>query len=214
MTIIIKTCGLSTPESVNTAIRNGVDMIGFNFFDRSPRYVPYDTARALASQVTGETTRVGLIVDFSDQEIAALMSEVPLDMLQLHGRETPDRVSRIRKMCGRPVMKALPVATSSDLACASAYRDVVDYFLFDAKPPKGSDRPGGNAVSFDWTLMRAYEPGVPWLLAGGLNLDNVVTAIKASGAPGVDLASGIESRPGVKDDGLIRSFIQAVRRVQ
>jgi len=210
--ITVKTCGLSTVESVKTAVQNGADMIGLNFFPRSPRYVNHETARALATQVSGDVTRVGLVVDPSNEEISDLLAAVPLDMLQLHGKESPERTSVIRKTFNLPVMKVLPVATASDLVVADNYKDVADLFLFDAKPPKGADRPGGNAVSFDWTLMKAYDLDLPWLLAGGLTPVNVADAIKISGARGVDAASGIESRPGVKDEGLIRSFIHAARQ--
>jgi phosphoribosylanthranilate isomerase len=209
----IKICGLSTSSSVDVAVRAGADLVGFVFFPRSPRFVTNATARELASQIAGDVVRTGLIVDASNTEIAEILDQVPLDLLQLHGKETPARAAEIRSLFNLPVMKALPVAEAADLTVADDYRDVVDRFLFDAKPPKSADRPGGNAVTFDWTLMQDIQIDTPWLLAGGLTLDNVAEALKISGARGVDLSSGVESAPGVKDEGLIRSFIHAVRSV-
>ena len=213
MSTEIKICGLSTSSSVDVAVRAGADLVGFVFFPRSPRFVTNATARELASQIAGDVVRTGLIVDASNTEIAEILDQEPLDLLQLHGKETPARAAEIRSLFNLPVMKALPVAEAADLTVADDYRDVVDRFLFDAKPPKSADRPGGNAVTFDWTLMQDIQIDTPWLLAGGLTLDNVAEALKISGARGVDLSSGVESAPGVKDEGLIRSFIHAVRSV-
>lgn len=211
MSIDIKICGLSTPTSVDTVVRSGANMVGFNFFSRSPRFVEMDVARELVNQVPSGVDKVGLVVDFTNTDIANILAQVPLTMLQLHGKETPERVAEIRKTFNIPVMKVLPVAEASDLSVIADYADIVDCFLFDTKPPKDADRPGGNAISFDWTLMQGVKVGKPWLLAGGLGPDNVAEAIKISGTRGVDVASGVESDPGVKNDGLIRSFIHAVR---
>ena len=211
MSTQIKICGLSTPTSLDVAVRSGADMVGFNFFARSPRFVKNDVARELANQVSGEVVRTGLVVDASNADITHILAQVPLDMLQLHGTETPQRVAEIRATFNLPIMKVLSITDASDLMATTDYLDVVDHFLFDAKPPKGADRPGGNAVSFDWTLMQGITMPKPWLLAGGLTPDNVVHAMKTSGARGVDVSSGIESQPGAKDDGLIRSFIHAAR---
>ena len=213
MSTEIKICGLSTPATVDVAVRAGADMVGFMFFPRSPRFVTNAVARELATQVSGDAIRTGVIVDASNTDIADILAEVPLDLLQLHGKETPTRVAEIRKTFELPVMKVLAIAELSDLSAIDDYVDVADRFLFESKPPKGADRPGGNAVTFDWALMQGVDLNQPWLLAGGLNLDNVAEALKISGARGVDLSSGVESAPGVKDEGLIRSFIHAVRTI-
>jgi phosphoribosylanthranilate isomerase len=213
MSIETKICGLSTSASVDAAVRAGADMLGFNFFPRSPRFVKNDVAHELANQVSGNVIRTGLVVDFTNAEIAEILARVPLDLIQLHGSETPERAAEIRSIFKLPVMKVLAVSEAADLARTADYSDVVDRFLFDAKPPKGADRPGGNAVTFDWTLLQGLQIDKPWLLAGGLTPENVAEAVKISGTRGVDVSSGIESAPGVKDDGLIRSFIHAVRSV-
>ncbi len=211
MSMTVKICGLKTPDSLDTVVKNGAQMAGFNFFPRSPRFVDYELARVLTTQVAGNITRVGLVVDFSDEELDVLVKEVPLDMLQLHGKETPERVAAIRKAFSLPVMKVLSVSEAGDLEAVSAYRPVTDWFMFDAKPPQGSERPGGNAVIFDWTILQGFNPGAPWLLAGGLTPENVADSIRISGTPGVDVASGVESSPGEKDQGRIRAFIHAAR---
>ncbi len=207
----IKICGLSTPASVDAAVRHGANFLGFNFFPRSPRFVQNHVARELAKQVPGSVIRTGLFVDDSNDYIGGVLADVPLDLIQLHGKETPQRAAEIRKTFNLPVMKVLPVAEASDLVPAASYEDVVDRFMFDTKPPKGADRPGGNAISFDWTLLQGLDLHKPWMLAGGLTPDNVGEALKISGTRAVDVSSGVESAPGVKDDSLIRSFIHAVR---
>jgi len=211
MTILVKICGLSTAETVDAAVEAGADLIGFNFFPKSPRYVAPATAGALAARVPESVVSVGLFVEPDDGTLASTLEVAALDMIQLHGHETPERTRQVRERFGLPVMKVLGIETAADLAGADAYASVADRLLLDAKPPKGADRPGGNAVTFDWTLLQGWSAPLPWLLAGGLTVDNVADAIRVSGAGGVDLSSGVESAPGVKDIGKIRAFIDAAK---
>lgn len=213
MAIDAKICGLSTPESVATAIEHGAKLIGLNFFAKSPRSVTPAVAGALSRPVEGRVTRVGLIVDASDDEIAAILADCPLDMLQLHGKETPERVAAIRAKFALPVMKVLSVAAAADIAGARAYEDVADRLLFDAKPPKtmANALPGGNAISFDWALLAGQSFKKPWMLAGGLTAENLAEAVQTSGARAVDTASGVEDRPGVKNLQKIKDFLGVAR---
>jgi phosphoribosylanthranilate isomerase len=207
----VKICGLTDPLEAAAAAKAGADYIGLNFFPRSPRYVDFPKAAALSAVLPPEVTKVALVVDADDATLDALMSEVPLDMLQLHGAESPARVAEIRARSGLPVMKVLGIATAEDVAKADIYTAVADQLLIDAKPPPGADRPGGNAVAFDWSLIAGRDWGLPWLLAGGLTPENVARAIQLTGATQVDVASGVESAPGVKDTAKIRAFIDAAR---
>lgn len=213
MAIDAKICGLSTPESVATAIEHGAKLIGLNFFAKSPRSVTPAVAGALSRPVEGRVTRVGLIVDASDDEIAAILADCPLDMLQLHGKETPERVAAIRAKFALPVMKVLSVAAAADITRARAYEDVADRLLFDAKPPKtmANALPGGNAISFDWALLAGQSFKKPWMLAGGLTAENLAEAVQTSGARAVDTASGVEDRPGVKNLQKIKDFLGVAR---
>ena len=211
MSIQVKICGLTTADSVDASVAAGADMIGLNFFPKSPRYAAPDTARGLAARVPERVLTVGLFVDPSDDELADMLAHVPLDVIQLHGHEEPARAAHVRDQFGKVVMKVIGVSTTEDLASASRYKGAADRLLLDAKPPKGADRPGGNAMSFDWGLLAGWQAPLPWLLAGGLRPDNVAEAIAATGAPGVDVASGVESAPGVKDAALIETFIAAAR---
>lgn len=213
MAIDAKICGLSTPESVATAIEHGAKLIGLNFFAKSPRSVTPAVAGALSRPVEGRVTRVGLIVDASDDEIAAILADCPLDMLQLHGKETPERVAAIRAKFALPVMKVLSVAAAADIAGARAYEDVADRLLFDAKPPKtmANALPGGNAISFDWALLAGQSFKKPWMLAGGLTAENLAEAVQTSGARAIDTASGVEDRPGVKNLQKIKDFLGVAR---
>jgi len=207
--IRVKICGLSTPEAVAAAVEAGAAYVGFVFFPKSPRNVSLDLARDLAVEVPPGVAKVALTVDADDALIRALAARVPLDMIQLHGHETPDRVREVRAMTGLPVMKALGIADKADLAAIDDYAGVADQILIDAKPPKDGVLPGGNGLAFDWRLISNRRWAGPWMLAGGLTPDNVAEAIALTGARQVDVSSGVESAPGVKDLDLIRAFIRA-----
>ncbi len=211
--IRVKICGLSTPETIAVAADAGATYVGFVFFAKSPRYVTIDAARELALGVPDGIAKVALVVDATNEFLDELTSKVPLDVLQLHGRETPARVSEIKARYGLPVMKAVGVADADDLPALAEYEAVADQLLVDTKAPKSSDRPGGNALTFDWGLIAGRTWTKPWMLAGGLTADNVAEAIKITGARQVDLSSAVESAPGVKDPGLIRAFIAAAQAV-
>ncbi|MEQ8804920.1 MAG: phosphoribosylanthranilate isomerase [Rhodospirillales bacterium] len=207
----VKICGLKTAEAVDAAVNAGADMVGFVFFKKTPRYVTPAVAGGLAMRVPVGVLKVGLTVDATNDELAAITGNGAVDILQLHGSETPERAAEVRRKFGLPVMKALPIAGPGDVEAARAYEGVADRLLFDAKPPSGAERPGGNALAFDWGLLAGTRWNVPWLLAGGLSADNVQAAIRVSGAPGVDVSSGVETAPGVKDAGLIAAFIKAAK---
>ncbi len=211
MSSTIKICGLSTLETLDAALDAGADVVGFVFFEKSPRFVGLDHARALASQARGQASIVALSVDPSDNMLAAIVRAVAPDLLQLHGSESPERVGEIRRIFGIPIIKAIGVAQADDFSRASAYADAADWLLLDAKPPKGAILPGGNGAPFDWNLARGFAPAKLWLLSGGLDADNVAQAIALSGARGVDVSSGVESAPGVKDVAKIAAFIQRAR---
>ncbi len=206
----VKICGLNDAAGYDAAQQAGADYIGFVFYPPSPRAVTPVQAAALAAR-GGAARRVGLLVDAGDDEIATILAAVPLDVLQLHGAETPARAAQLRQRFGLPVMKALGIAEAADLAQLADYAPVVDMFLLDAKPPPGATLPGGNAASFDWGLLAGQAISRPWLLAGGLTPDHVAEAIARSGAPGVDVPSGVERARGVKDPQRIHAFIKAVR---
>lgn len=212
MTVTVKICGLTDRAAVDQAVAAGADFIGFVFFPPSPRSLDPDQAAPLAEGAGGRCRRVGLFVDPSDDFLHLVLNRVPLDVIQLHGDEPPERVAEIRSRWNRPVMKALKIAEAGDLGQAGPYEPVADYFLFDAKPPKDATRPGGNANAFDWTLMTGRSWRRPWFLAGGLTPDNVASAIRISGASHVDASSGVEDAPGRKNPALIRSFIAAARK--
>jgi phosphoribosylanthranilate isomerase len=207
--IQVKICGLTRPEDVTAVADAGAAYAGFVFFPKSPRNVSIETARELAVDVPVGVAKVALVVDANDALLDAITSAVPLDILQLHGHETPERVTEIRSRYGLPVMKAVGVADAEDVAALDLYADVADQILVDAKPPKNADLPGGNGVSFDWRLISARRWSVPWMLAGGLTPDNVAEAIALTGAKQVDVSSGVERSPGIKDAEAIRAFIQA-----
>ena len=209
--MLVKICGIKDLAGLEAARMAGADMVGFVFFPPSPRAVTPGEAAMLARSYTLGPKRVGLFVDPDDATLAGTLAEVPLDILQLHGEESPGRVGEIRTRFGKPVMKALGIGSKADLARLSDYADQVDYFLLDARPPPGSALPGGNALAFDWALMKGESPPRPWLLAGGLTPDNVAAAIAASGASGVDVSSGVERARGVKDPAAIAAFVTAAR---
>lgn len=213
MSLLVKICGLSTAPTLEAALNGGADMVGFVFFPKSPRHLSFDQAAALAPLVAGRAGKVALSVDADDALIDGIIAALRPDMLQLHGHETPERVRDLKARTGLPVMKAIPVSTRDDLAAAAAYEDVADRLLFDAKPPKGAVLPGGNGMAFDWTILKDVSTRLPWMLSGGLNGENVVAAVEA-GAPGLDVSSGVESAPGIKDIGLIRDFIARARQAE
>jgi phosphoribosylanthranilate isomerase len=208
----VKICGLSTALTLDAALDAGADMVGFVFFAKSPRHIDWATARALGLQARGRATIVALSVDADDDTLKRIVDALSPDLMQLHGSESPARVKEIGELCAHPTMKAIGVGAREDLAQAELYEGVADTLLIDAKPPKGAVLPGGNGHPFDWSLTREFRPSVPWLLSGGLDSDTVERAIALSGARGVDVSSGVESAPGVKDPARIRAFVAAARR--
>ena len=207
MAIEVKICGIRDAEGMDAAVAAGADLIGFVFFPPSPRAVTAEEAAALSARHAGGPVRVGLFVDPTDDDLAAVLACAPLGLIQLHGEETPARAAAIRARFGLPVMKAIGVAEPADLDAVAAFAPVVDRFLFDAKPPPGGPLPGGNAQPFEWRLMAGRALPKPWLLAGGLTPANVAEAIRSAGAPGVDVSSGVERARGVKDAALIQAFV-------
>ncbi len=212
MSVAIKICGLRTPEALDVALEAGADMVGFVFFPPSPRHLGFEAARVLGERVRGRAQKVALSVDADDDWLAASIEALKPDMLQLHGRETPDRVVMVRTRFGLPVMKALPIEERADLAPVHLYAKVVDWLIFDGRAPRAATRPGGLGKSFDWRLLENIEPGVPFMLSGGLDPDNVAEALRIARAGGVDVSSGVERTPGEKDPDKIRAFIRAARQ--
>lgn len=205
----VKICGITTRDSLDAVASAGAAYVGFVFFAKSPRNVDIPTARELALAVPEGVCKVALTVNATDAELDAILAEVPIDMLQLHGRETPERVTEVKARYGLPVMKAVGVADADDLPALNEYARVADQLLVDAKPPKTADLPGGNGLSFDWSLIAGRRWAVPWMLAGGLNPENVALAMQMTGARQVDVSSGVESAPGVKDSARIAAFCKA-----
>jgi phosphoribosylanthranilate isomerase len=214
MSVLVKICGLSTPETLDVALDTGADMVGFVFFPASPRNISLHAARELGSRVKGSALKVALTVDADDTMLSNIVDVLRPDLLQLHGRETPARVSAIHQRFGLAVMKVLPIETRADLGAIPPYLKVADRLLFDARAPKDATRPGGLGKPFDWTLLQGLELPVSFLLSGGLDPNNVAEAIRITRAPGVDVSSGVESAPGVKDPDKIRAFIRAARGVK
>lgn len=204
-----KICGLKTPEALLAATDAGAAYVGLNFFKKSPRSVSIEQARDLAIEVPMGIAKVGLVVDPDDATLQAIVDVVPLDIIQLHGSETPERVAQVRAKFGLPVMKAVGIAGASDVEKIDRYSSVADLLLIDAKPPKDGPLPGGNGVTFDWRLIANRRWSLPWMLAGGLTADNVAEAIALTGATQVDVSSGVESAPGVKDAARIKAFLEA-----
>jgi phosphoribosylanthranilate isomerase len=209
--VSVKICGLKTVNDVRAAADAGARYVGFVFFPKSPRHLEIADAAILAASVPIGVCKVALTVNADDAQLDAITDAVPLDMLQLHGSESPERVAQVKARYGLPVMKALGVADHSDLAQLDLYSGVADQILVDTKKPKGSDLPGGNGLTFDWGLLSRRVWRCPWMLAGGLTAENVGEAIQRTGARQIDLSSGVESAPGVKDPDLIRAFIQAAQ---
>ncbi|MEM1004050.1 MAG: phosphoribosylanthranilate isomerase [Pseudomonadota bacterium] len=210
--VSVKICGLTAPDHVGAAVDAGARYLGFNFFPKSPRYVSPEQAAELAGPVPAGVAKVALVVNATNEVLDDITQVAPFDMLQLHGAETVERVQEVKERYGLPVMKVIGVADAADLAAIDIYSDVADQLLIDAKPPKTAVLPGGNGLAFDWRLLagRKYWRK-PWMLAGGLNPGNVAEAIHMTGARQVDVASGVESAPGVKDAALIRAFIDATK---
>ncbi|MSO76614.1 MAG: phosphoribosylanthranilate isomerase [Alphaproteobacteria bacterium] len=210
MRVTAKICGIATRDALNAAMDGGAVAVGFVFYPPSPRAVDLTAAAGLAAAVRPDIERVGLFVDADDETFANTLARVPLDVLQLHGGETPARVRDVRQRYRLPVMKAIAVGSAADLDGARAYLQVADRLLFDAKPPRDATRPGGNALAFDWALLAGRSWSIPWLLSGGLTPENVVAAVRVTGARAVDVSSGVEDRPGKKNPARIAAFLQAV----
>lgn len=213
MSVDVKICGLSTLESVAAASSGGAKFVGFVFYPPSPRNLTPEQAAPLASSVPSGVARVGVFVDPEDELLARVLAKAPLDLIQLHGEETPERVGAIKRKFGKQAIKAIKISGEADLGEAARYFAVADWLMFDARPPKDSSRPGGNALAFDWELLRRRRWPLPWMLSGGLNPGNLGEAARISGARVFDVSSGVESRPGVKDTAKIKQFLAVARRI-
>lgn len=213
MTVEVKICGVNAPAALAAAAEGGADYVGFVFYPPSPRSIAPATAAALAAAAPARLRKVALTVDADDARLKEILEAAPIDLLQLHGGESVSRVAEIRARFGVPVMKVLKVAGAEDVAAAAAYEPVADRLLFDAKPPRDMKGalPGGNALIFDWQLLAGRTWARPWMLSGGLDADNVAEALRISGASAVDVSSGVEDRPGVKNSDKIRAFIAAAK---
>ena len=214
MSVLVKICGLKTPEALDVALEAGADMVGFVFFPPSPRHVGLAAAAELGRRVGDRARKVALTVDADDALLRGIIDALRPDLLQLHGAETPARVQAIKARFGLPVMKAIAVEARADLAAVKLYDTVADRLLFDARAPREATRPGGLGKPFDWHLLEELDLAVPYMLSGGLDPDNVAAALRITSAPGVDVSSGVERAPGEKDHDKIRAFIRAARRVQ
>lgn len=210
---LIKICGISTKETADAVTKAQADMIGFVFFPKSPRYVSMAKAKELADHVRGKTQIVALTVNMDDAGLKEIADRIAPDILQLHGSESPERCAYIRETFGIPVMKAFGISSTEDVEALQPYIPHVDRLLLDAKPPKNSDIPGGNGVSFDWKLLQGLKFGKPIMLSGGLNPDNVREALAISGVSDVDVSSGVEREKGIKDIELIEAFVREARSV-
>ena len=211
MALLIKICGLKTPEDLDVALESGADQVGFVFFAKSPRHLGLEAARLLGQRAQGRAGKVALTVNANDETLHAIIAALKPDMLQLHGTETPERVAVVRSHFGLPVMKALPISTRADLSPIRMFANVADRLLFDARPSQDDTRPGGLGKTFDWTLLAGLNAGVPFMLSGGLDAGNVAEAIRIARPQGVDVSSGVERSPGEKDPDKIRAFIRAAR---
>ena len=209
--ISVKICGLATVDDVRACADADANYMGLVFFEKSPRNITIPAARELALAAPLGLAKVALVVNPSDAELDAIIATVPLDMLQLHGRETPERVAEVKARFGLPVMKAVGIADGDDLPKLESYFGVADQILVDAKPPEGGELPGGNGLSFDWRLLAGRRWPCPWMLAGGLTPENVAQAVKMTGAKQVDVSSGVEDAPGQKNAELIQKFVQSSR---
>jgi phosphoribosylanthranilate isomerase len=214
MALLVKICGLKTPEALDAALEAGADMVGFVFFPPSPRNLGIQAARVLGGRVKGRAKKVALSVDATDAELTAVIEALQPDMLQLHGREAPERVASVRSRFRLPVMKALPIEQRSDLAPIRIYEKVADWLLFDGRAPREATRPGGLGKPFDWTLLQNLDLKIPFMLSGGLDPGNVVEALRITRAPAVDVSSGVERAPGHKDPQKIGAFVAAARSAE
>jgi phosphoribosylanthranilate isomerase len=212
MSVPAKICGISTPEAVTAALAGGAGFLGFVFFERSPRNIDIQAAERLAQPVRNRAKVVALAVDPSDSLVDRIAAGLKPDLIQLHGKESPSRVREIAARAGTGVVKVLPVSDASDVDAASAYDGLVDHLMFDTKPAPGASRPGGSGHAFDWSLLAGRRFERPWFLAGGLDPWNLAEAVQQSGAPMVDVSSGVERGPGLKDPALITAFLDAARR--
>jgi len=212
MGVQAKICGISTPEAVAAALAGGAAYLGFVFFEKSPRNLAPEAAERLAQSVRGKAKVVALLVDPSDSEVDRVASVLKPDLIQLHGKETPARARAIGERTGAGIVKALPVSGSADLTAAADFDTVVEHLMFDAKPAKDAGRPGGHGEAFDWTLLAGRRFRRPWFLAGGLDPWNLTDAVRQSGAPLLDVSSGVERGPGLKDPALIAAFLDAAKR--
>jgi phosphoribosylanthranilate isomerase len=209
---LAKICGLSTPETVRAAVEGGAAFIGFMFFAKSPRNIAPDAAARLVEPVRGRAKIVAVTVDPDDASLERIAATLRPDLIQLHGSETPRRATQIAERTGAGLIKVLPISESGDIAAAQAFDGLVEHLMFEGKPPKDADRPGGIGASFDWTLLSGRRFERPWFLAGGLDPWNLAEAVRLSGAPLVDVSSGVERGAGLKDPGLISAFLDAARR--
>ncbi|MGC1234298.1 MAG: phosphoribosylanthranilate isomerase [Xanthobacteraceae bacterium] len=212
MSLIVKICGLSTPETLDAALDAGADMVGFVFFPPSPRHLQFDDARALGQRVRGRAQKVALTVDAEETFLQSVAEALRPDILQLHGSESVAAIQGIRRKFGLPVMKALPIAVKGDLDRIARYATVADRLLFDARAPRDATRPGGLGNTFDWHLLEDVHANVPFMLSGGLDVDNIGEALRITRASGIDVSSGVERAPGVKDVDKIIAFVRAARR--
>jgi phosphoribosylanthranilate isomerase len=214
MSLIVKICGLSTRETLDVALQAGADMVGFVFFPPSPRHLSLETARDLGKQAKGRATKVALTVDADDATLSSIVEALQPDILQLHGKETVARLRDIKRTFGLPVMKVLAVEHAADLAPLPGFAAVADRILFDARAPKGATRPGGLGAVFDWHVLENLDLKLPFMASGGLTAENVAEAVRVTRAGGVDVSSGVERTPGIKDPDMIRAFIRAARATE
>jgi phosphoribosylanthranilate isomerase len=211
MSLLVKVCGLKTPETLEAALAAGADLVGFVFFPASPRHVASEAAIELGRLASGRATKVALTVDADDATLERIVAALRPDVLQLHGKESPERVAALKARFGLPVMKAIPVEVQADLELVADYADVADRLLFDARAPREATRPGGLGRPFDWQLLQNIDPGIPFMLSGGLDAENIAEALRLTRAGGVDVSSGVERAPGEKDAVKIRAFVRAAR---
>ncbi|MBZ9961879.1 phosphoribosylanthranilate isomerase [Mesorhizobium sp. BR1-1-14] len=214
MALDVKICGLKTDQAMAAALVGGASHVGFIFFAKSPRYIEPAAAGRLREAARGKALAVAVTVDANDSFLDDIVDSMRPDTLQLHGSETPERVAELKARYDLPVMKALPLSEAADLERIKPFVGVADRFLFDAKPPKGSELPGGNGVAFDWRVLTGLDAGLDYMLSGGLNAANIGDALRLASPPGIDVSSGVESAPGVKDPALIEQFFRAVKAVR
>lgn len=213
MAVFAKICGLTDPAAISAALAHGADMLGFVFYPPSPRNLAPEAAAKLLDLVPSGTDRVGVFVDPTNDHLDAVLGKARLDLIQLHGDETPERCRAITIYFGLPLIKAIKVSGPEDIEQAREYEDIVDWLMFDARAPKGAALPGGNGLPFDWTMLKGKGFKRPWLLSGGLTPENLAEAVRLSGANAVDVSSGVESAPGKKDPAKIRAFLETAKRL-